>query len=52
LPPRPGQGCCWRGKGAFYVNLQCATGTTIKRSQFLQDRLRECTSAGCQNSKL
>ena len=36
----------------FYVDLQCATSTTISRSQFLQDRVRECSSAGCQNSKL
>jgi uncharacterized protein YecT (DUF1311 family) len=36
----------------FYVNLDCAASTTIKRSQFLQDRLRECLSSGCQNSKL
>jgi uncharacterized protein YecT (DUF1311 family) len=44
---------CSRHEGnAFYVNLECATGTTIRRSQFLQNRLRECTSAGCQNSKL
>lgn len=44
--------CSKREGSAFYVNLECATGTTIKRSQFLQDRLRECMSAGCQNSKL
>jgi uncharacterized protein YecT (DUF1311 family) len=44
---------CSRHEGsAFYVNLECATGTTVKRAQFLQDRLRECVSAGCQNSKL
>lgn len=36
----------------FFVNINCATTTTIKRSQFLQDRLRECASSGCQNSKL
>ena len=44
---------CSRHEGEqFYVNLDCATATTIKRSQFLQDRLRECLSSGCQNSKL
>lgn len=44
---------CSRREGtAFFVNLQCATGTTIRRAQFLQDRVRECVSAGCQNSKL
>ncbi|CAK8717040.1 MAG: Uncharacterized conserved protein YecT, DUF1311 family [Candidatus Electronema aureum] len=36
----------------FYINLDCATSVTVKRSQFLQDRLRECVSSGCQNSKL
>lgn len=36
----------------FYVDLQCATSITISRAQFLQSRVRECTSAGCQNSKL
>lgn len=44
--------CSKREADAFYVDLQCATNTTIKRSQFLQDRVRECASAGCQNSKL
>jgi uncharacterized protein YecT (DUF1311 family) len=44
---------CSRHEGsAFYVNLECATDTTVKRGQFLQDRLRECVSSGCQNSKL
>jgi uncharacterized protein YecT (DUF1311 family) len=44
--------CSKREASAFYVNLECATNTTIKRAQFLQDRVRECTSSGCQNSKL
>ena len=44
--------CSKRESTGFYVNLDCATNTTIKRSQFLQDRVRECASAGCQNSKL
>ena len=44
--------CSKRDSSGFYVNLNCATSTTIKRSQFLQDRARECASAGCQNSKL
>lgn len=46
------QDCSRRDGEAFYVNLQCATKTTIERSQFLQDRFRECVSSGCQNSKL
>jgi uncharacterized protein YecT (DUF1311 family) len=44
--------CSRREGNDFFVNLDCATNTTIRRSQFLQDRIRECTSAGCQNSKL
>lgn len=44
--------CSRREGNNFYVNLNCATKTTISRVQFLQDRLRECNSAGCMNSKL
>ena len=44
--------CSKRESNQFYVNLNCATSTTIQRSQFLQDRIRECASSGCQNSKL
>jgi uncharacterized protein YecT (DUF1311 family) len=44
--------CAKREASGFFVNLDCATTTTIERSQFLQDRVRECASAGCQNSKL
>ncbi len=44
---------CSRHEGNdFFVNLDCATSTTIKRSQFLQNRIRECKSAGCLNSRL
>ena len=44
---------CSKSEGShFYVDLQCATSTTISRSQFLQNRVRECASSGCQNSKL
>jgi uncharacterized protein YecT (DUF1311 family) len=46
------QTCSRREAKGFFVNLDCATSTTIERSRFLQDRLRECTSAGCMNSKL
>jgi uncharacterized protein YecT (DUF1311 family) len=38
--------------GQFYVNLDCATNTTVERLRFIQDRSRECSSSGCQNSKL
>jgi uncharacterized protein YecT (DUF1311 family) len=46
------QSCSKSDAGGFYVNLDCATTTTITRSQFLQDRVRECASSGCLNSKL
>lgn len=44
--------CSRREDGRFFVNLSCATDTTIQRSRFLQDRLRECASTGCLPSKL
>jgi uncharacterized protein YecT (DUF1311 family) len=44
--------CSIRKGDDFFVNLDCATATTIERTQFLQDRYRECISSGCQNSKL
>jgi len=44
--------CARHDDDGFFVNLQCATDTTIDRAQFLQDRIRECKSAGCLNSKL
>jgi len=39
-------------KEGFFVNLECATSRTIDRTKFLEDRYRECMSAGCMNSKL
>jgi uncharacterized protein YecT (DUF1311 family) len=44
--------CSMRKEGAFYVDLDCATRLTIDRTRFLQDRVRECVSAGCMNSRL
>ena len=44
--------CSFHKDGEFFVNLECATRTTIERARFLQDRFRECISSGCQNSKL
>ena len=44
--------CSRREADSFFINLRCATNTTIDRSRFIQDRLRECASTGCQNSKL
>ena len=44
--------CSRRDGDDFFVNMDCATGRTINRAQFLQDRYRECVSSGCLNSKL
>jgi uncharacterized protein YecT (DUF1311 family) len=33
-----------------YIN--CEIDYTVDRTNFLQDRIRECKSAGCMNSKL
>ena len=44
--------CSKREGSAFYVDLSCATQTTIARNQFLEDRYRECVSSGCLDSKL
>ncbi|MFC3625790.1 lysozyme inhibitor LprI family protein [Vogesella amnigena] len=44
--------CSYRDQRGFFVNLDCATQTTLERVRFLQDRVRECKSAGCMNSKL
>jgi uncharacterized protein YecT (DUF1311 family) len=44
--------CSMKDDHGFWVNLDCATHTTIARTQFLQDRNRECASAGCMPSKL
>lgn len=46
------ESCSKLEPGRFFVDLECATETTISRARFLQDRVRECVSAGCQNSKL
>ncbi len=39
--------CSKREDTAFFVNLKCATDLTIARTQFLDDRYRECLGAGC-----
>lgn len=44
--------CSYHDQTGFFVNLQCATDTTLNQLQFLQERERECVSAGCMNSKL
>lgn len=44
--------CSEHEKTRFMVDLDCVTEKTIERTKFLQDRYRECTSSGCQNSRL
>jgi uncharacterized protein YecT (DUF1311 family) len=44
--------CSYRNENGFFVNLKCAADTTIERTKFLEDRYRECISAGCMKSKL
>ena len=44
--------CSRHDDAGFFINLDCAADTTIQRAQFLQDRIRECKSSGCLNSRL
>ncbi len=44
--------CSYQDSRGFFVNMDCATNTTRERLQFLQERVRECQSAGCMKSKL
>ena len=46
------QSCSKHDDNGFYVNLACATQTTIARTEFLQSRYRECVSSGCMDSRL
>ena len=46
------QNCSRHETSGFYVNLACATKTTIERTEFLQSRYRECISSGCLNDRL
>jgi uncharacterized protein YecT (DUF1311 family) len=44
---------CSRSDGtAVLVNLGCADQMTIDRTNWLGDRLRECTSSGCRSARL
>ena len=36
----------------YTVHVNCTHDLTVSRLNFLNDRLRECTSSGCQPSKL
>lgn len=44
--------CSYHKNGQFFVSLRCATDTTIDRTNFLNDRIRECKATGCQTRKL
>jgi uncharacterized protein YecT (DUF1311 family) len=44
--------CSMRKDEAFYVDLDCAKRVTIERTRFLQDRVNECISSGCMDSRL
>lgn len=44
--------CSYRNDKGFFVNLKCATKSTVDQVRFLDDRYRECASVGCLNSKL
>lgn len=44
--------CSRTDADGFFINLGCAKRLTVERIQFLENRIRECVSTGCQNSKL
>lgn len=44
--------CSRQDESGFYINLACATQTTVARTEFLQARYRECISSGCMDSRL
>ena len=46
------QNCSENRGSEILLDMDCAANTTIERTQFLNDRHRECVSAGCMNSKL
>ncbi len=46
------QNCSETRRSEILLDMDCATNTTVDRTRFLNDRHRECVSAGCMNSKL
>ena len=44
--------CSYHDEGGFYVNMDCATRTTTKRVNFLNERVRECSAGSCRDSRL
>ncbi|HEY4374841.1 MAG TPA: lysozyme inhibitor LprI family protein [Burkholderiales bacterium] len=46
-------GKCAENRGTeILVNLDCTVDQTTQRTNWLSDRLRECTAAACKNEKL
>lgn len=44
---------CAENRGTeILVNLDCTVDQTTQRTNWLSDRLRECTAAACKNEKL
>ena len=44
--------CSIKNTQGFFVNLNCVKSTTVERTNFLRDRIRECKATGCQISKM
>ncbi|QHF03420.1 MULTISPECIES: lysozyme inhibitor LprI family protein [Pseudomonas syringae group] len=44
--------CSREESNGYFVNLDCAVTMTQDRSEFLKERQRECSSTGCEASKL
>ena len=44
--------CGMTDDSAIRVDIECAKTKTIARTNWLNDRLRECTSSGCRSSLL
>lgn len=43
--------CSWKDERGSFVNMDCAKNKTVSRTNFLNDRIRECKSTGCQPSE-
>ncbi|GAB7128207.1 lysozyme inhibitor LprI family protein [Silvimonas sp. JCM 19000] len=44
--------CSREDSSGYFVNLDCAVTMTQERVDFLKERSRECSSTGCESSKL
>jgi len=43
--------CSWKDERGSFVNMDCAKNKTVSQTNFLNDRIRECKSTGCQPSE-